>query len=118
MGDRNGLIEDCRMTQSVLCDTSEIDVELAEVRSELEVVSELSRKAIYENARTAMSGEWSERNNSYLERHKQASQRQEELEVRKRERLVKVKPSKASSATSRTASLPSRSLTRSSGSGH
>ena len=92
MGDRNGLIEDCRMAQSVLCDTSGIDAELAEVRSEIEVVSELSRKAIYENARTAMSqSEWSERNNSYLERHKQASQRLEELEAQKRERLGKGK---------------------------
>ena len=92
MNDRQELIEDCRMAQAVLCDTSEIDVELAEVRSELEVVSELSRKAIYENARTAMSqSEWSERNNSYLERHKQASHRLEELEVRKRERLGKAK---------------------------
>ena len=88
MDDRNGLIEDCRMAQTVLCDTLEIDAELAEVRSEIEVVSELSRKAIYENARTAMSqSEWSERNNSYLERHKQASQRLEELEAQKRERF-------------------------------
>ncbi len=92
MGDRNGLIEDSRLAQRVLCDTSEIDVELAEVRNELEVVSELSRKAIYENARTAMSqNEWSERNNSYLERHRQASQRLEELEAQKRERLGKDK---------------------------
>ncbi len=92
MGDRNGLIEDCRLAQSVLCDTSGIDVQLAEVRSELEVVAELSRKAIYENARTAMSqNEWSERNNSYLERHRQALKRLEELEVQKRKRLGKGK---------------------------
>ena len=92
MNDRQGLIEDCRMAQTILCDTSEIDAELVKVRNELEAVSELSRKAIYENARTAMSqSEWSERNNSYLERHKQVSHRLEELEVRKRERLVKGK---------------------------
>ena len=83
-----GLIEDCGLAQSVLCDTLGIDVELAEMNRELEMVSELSRKAIYENARTAMSqSEWSERNNSYLERHKQASRRLEELEARKRDRL-------------------------------
>lgn len=92
MNDRQGLIEDCRLAQTVLCDTSEIDAELAELRSELEVVSELSRKAIYENARTAMSqSEWSERNSNYLERHRQASQRAEELETQKRERLGKGK---------------------------
>jgi len=55
MNDRLRLIEDCRLVQNVLCNTSEIDAELAKVRSELEVVSELSRKAICENARTAMS---------------------------------------------------------------
>ena len=60
--------------------------------AELEVVTELSRKAIYENARTALSQrEWSERNNGYLERHRQASQRAEELEAQKRERLGKGK---------------------------
>lgn len=80
------------MAQTVLFDTSEIDVELAEVRSELEVVSELSKKAIYENARTPMNqSDWNERNSSYLERHKQASHWLEELEVRKRERLGKAK---------------------------
>ena len=83
-----GLIEDCGLAQSVLCDTLGIDVELAEMNRELEMVSELSRKAIYENARTAMSqSEWSERNNSYLERHRQASHRLEELEAQKRDRL-------------------------------
>ena len=92
MDDRQGMIEDCRLAQSVLCDTSGIDAELAEVRSEIEVVSDLSRKAIYECARTAISqSEWSERNNSYLERHKQASHRLEELEAQKRERLGKGK---------------------------
>ena len=92
MNDRQGLIDDCRMAQTALCDTSAIDIELTKVRSELGVVSELSRKAIYENARTAMSqSEWSGRDISYLEHHKQASQRLEELEAQKRERLGKGK---------------------------
>ena len=92
MGNRKGLIEDCRLARVVLCDTATIDAELDVVRSELEVVAELSRKAIYENARTALSqSEWSERNNGYLERHRQASQRAEELEAQKRERLGKGK---------------------------
>lgn len=92
VGNRKGLIEDCRLARSVLCDTATIDAELDVVRSELEVVAELSRKAIYENARTALSqSEWSERNGGYLERHRQASQRAEELEAQKRERLGKGK---------------------------
>ncbi len=69
-----------------------IGLSVAEVRSELEVVSELSRKAIYENARTALSqSEWSERNGGYLERHRRATERVDELETMKRERLGKGK---------------------------
>ena len=92
MSNRNGLIEDCQLAQGVLCDTSAIDAELVELLSEIEVVIELSRKAILENARTAVSQtEWSERNNAYLERHHKASERVDELEATKRERLGKAK---------------------------
>lgn len=92
MGDRNGLIEDCRLAQNVLCDTAAIDAELAELRSEIDVVTELSRKAIYENARTAVNQtEWAERNNAYMERHRKASECADELEIVRRERLGKAK---------------------------
>ncbi len=60
--------------------------------SEIEVVTELSRKAILENARSAVNqAEWSERNNAYLERHHKASERVDKLEATKRERLGKAK---------------------------
>jgi hypothetical protein len=86
------LIEDCRLAQSVLCDTAAIDAELAELHREIEVVTELSRKAIYENARTAVNQtEWAERNKAYLERHRKALERVDELEADKRERLGKAK---------------------------
>lgn len=64
MHNRDGLIEDCRLAQNVLCDTTAIDTELTELFREIEVVTELSRKAIYENARSAVDQkEWTERNN-------------------------------------------------------
>lgn len=92
MESRDGLIEDCRLAQGVLCDTAAIDAELTELQSEIEVVTELSRKAIYENARTAVNQtEWAERNNAYLERHRKASERVDELEASKQERLGKAK---------------------------
>lgn len=92
MHDRDGLIEDCCLAQSVLCDTTAIDTELAELFREIEVVTELSRKAIYENARTAVNQtEWVERNNAYLERHRSATERLGELETAKRERIGKGK---------------------------
>ena len=73
-----------------LCDCSEIDAELDELMREIEVVTELFKKAIYENARVAVSqDEWSERNNSYLERHRKATDRVAELEKLKCERKNK-----------------------------
>ena len=92
MHNRDELIEDCRLAQNVLCDTTAIDTELAELFREIEVVTELSRKAIYENARSVVDQkEWTERNNAYLERHRKASERVDELESAKRERLGKAK---------------------------
>jgi len=56
------------------------------------VVAELSRKAIYENARNVVNQrEWSERNSSYLERHRKATARVDELEATKRERVSRGK---------------------------
>jgi DNA invertase Pin-like site-specific DNA recombinase len=87
---REELIANCRLSQSILCDCTEIDAELEELRREIEVVSELCKKAIYENARVTMKQEeWSERNNSYLERHRKATERVAELEKLKCERQNK-----------------------------
>ena len=92
MEKRDGLIEDCRLAQSILCDTTSIDTEFAELQREIEVVTELSRKAIYDNARTAQNqGDFNERTSGYLERHRKATERITELETAKRERLAKSK---------------------------
>jgi hypothetical protein len=91
MGGRDELLTNCRLAQQVLCDQSEIDAELAELRREIEVVTELSKKAIYENAMVPVSQEeWSERNSSYLERHRKATQRVAEIERLRRERQNKL----------------------------
>jgi site-specific DNA recombinase len=87
---RDELITNCRLVQSVLCDCSEINAELEELSREIEVIMELSRKAIYENAHVAVSQEeWNERNNGYLERHRKATARVSELEDLKREKQSK-----------------------------
>ncbi len=92
MENRDGLIEDCRLAQTVLCDTKDIDAELAELQNEIEVVMGLSRKAIYDNARTAQNqSDFNERNNAYLVHHRKATERIDELDTAKRERLAKGK---------------------------
>lgn len=54
------------------------------------MVTELSKKAIYENTRIAVSqDEWSERNNSYLGRHRNTTERVAELKKLKCERQSK-----------------------------
>jgi len=47
---RDELLDDCRAAKKVLCDYKEIDTALAELQREVEVVTEFSRKAIFENA--------------------------------------------------------------------
>lgn len=87
---REELIANCRLAQETLCDCSDIDTEICELHREIEVVAELSRKAIYENAHTAIDqAEWHERNNGYLERHRKAAERVTVLEELKRERQSK-----------------------------
>jgi len=92
MANRDELIEDCRLAKKAICDTTQIDAELAEQHREIEITTELSRKAITENARTAQDQtEFNTRNDGYLERQHQATTRIEELEAQRRERLAKGK---------------------------
>lgn len=87
---RDELIDNCRLAQETLCDCTNIDAEINELHREIEVVAELSRKAIYENANTPINqAEWNERNSGYFERHRMALERVTELEGLKRERQSK-----------------------------
>jgi DNA invertase Pin-like site-specific DNA recombinase len=87
---REELIANCRLAQEELCDCTDIDKEIGELHRDIEVVAELSRKAIYDNAHTAIDQvEWCERNNGYLERHRKATERISELEGLKQGRRSK-----------------------------
>ena len=90
MDDRDRILEDCRMAQSLLCDTKEIEAELAGLRRELEVVAELSRKEIHRSAHSLERLEASDRQ-GYLERYEQAWERIETLEQERTERIAKSK---------------------------
>ena len=50
MGGRDELLASCRLAQEVLCDCKELGDELEELLREIEVVTELIRKAVCENA--------------------------------------------------------------------
>ena len=92
MENRDGLVEDCRMALAAISDTAAIDIELTELRREMDVVAELSRQAIHDYARTALDeADFNDRNNSYHDCRRQATERVDELETLKRERLAKAK---------------------------
>ena len=89
---REELISDCRAAKKALCDHKDIDAELTELQREIEVVTELSRKAIYENAHSAVNQEeFQSRNSGYLERHRAATERFKALEEIKRQRQNKAR---------------------------
>ena len=78
---REAVLADCKAAKKALCDCSTLESEMTELRREIEVVEELSRKAIYENAHTAMNQEeFSERSNGYFERRNHAAERIAEIE--------------------------------------
>jgi site-specific DNA recombinase len=90
IGNRDEILANCRLAQEVLCNCTEIDAELKGLQREIDVVAELLRKAVYENARIAQNQEeFNERNNRYWERHRIATERFNQLEEMKRERQAK-----------------------------
>ena len=86
---RNTLLEDCRIMQSHLTDCSAIDVELEELRQEIEVVTELTQRCIQENARNTQSQEeYTERYNGYVARYGAAKAKLDALQQKKDQRLT------------------------------
>lgn len=55
IADREPLLEDCRLMLEALTDCADIDTEIANLTEELEVVTELSRRCVEENARSALN---------------------------------------------------------------
>lgn len=87
---RDELIANCRLAQSALLDSAKIEAELRELKQEIEVVADLSRRSIQENAHNAYDQEeWRKTNDGYLKRYREASKRVTELEELKREKQSK-----------------------------
>ena len=92
IGYRDELIVNCRLAQSALCDTVSLDAELDDLHRELEVITELARKSIFDRAHGSMNqDEWAARDSGYQERHSQAKERIAQLEIQKHEKQHKSK---------------------------
>ena len=88
MENRSGMIEDCCLVQATLCDTSAIDVEIAVLRHDQDVVSALARKEIAQTAKTTGDPDCG---TGHLERFRQINEQIALLEGDKTKRLAKAK---------------------------
>ena len=78
------LLEDCRVMQETLTDCTKIDAQLGDLMAELEVVTELTRKCIAENAASAIDQvEYEKRYNALNARYDTARGKIEALEAKK-----------------------------------
>jgi len=85
--DKNAVLEDCRIMRDVASDCTVIDAELTALLQEIEVVTELTRRCIDENSRTAQDQtEFEVRYNGYVERYEKASSRIIELQTLRKEK--------------------------------
>ena len=87
---RDDLLEACRLIQHTLTDCTEIDTEISDLRAELEVVAELTRKCIAENSSNALNQEeYLARYTALEQRYEGAKSRLETMLTRKAERESK-----------------------------
>ncbi len=90
LGDKDALLNDCRLMQDHLTDCSVIDAELDGLLREIEVVTELTQRCIQEDARSAQSQEeYTARYNGYVKRYEAAKAKVDELQRQKTERQAK-----------------------------
>ena len=88
--DRESLLEDCRMMQQYLTSCDAIDDEINDLRAEIEVVAELTRKAIAENSASILDQEeYLARYNALVDRYEKVKARLEALEAQKAVREAK-----------------------------
>ena len=86
---KDALLEDCRLVQSHLTDCSTIDTELDGLLREIEVVTELTKRCIQENAQSAQSQEeYAERYNGFVARYETAKAQVDALQRQKEARLA------------------------------
>ncbi len=90
MADRTALIEDCRLLHNYLLNFTEIETKCKDLLDEMEIVSELVKRLINENAATPMNqDEYLERYDGYTNRFNKAKAEYEKLQKEMEERKIK-----------------------------
>ena len=78
--DRKRIIEQCREFQALLTDTTEIDNELKTIADEMEIVEELVKRYVYENANAPQSQtEYLKKYNDYIQHYDNLKNKRNEL---------------------------------------
>lgn len=79
--DKEALLDDCRLIQETLTDCTELEAKLVEMLAELEVVTELTRKLVSENASSSQNqAEYADHYNTLVDRYEKAKARAEKLQ--------------------------------------
>lgn len=87
---KNALLENCEVVRAKYTDCSTIDAEIANLLREIDVVTELTRKCVEENATSAQNqSEYTTRYNGYVEQYSAAKARFEALEQERTLRLAR-----------------------------
>jgi len=57
MGNRDGIIEDCEIIRTALCDCLELDADIEKLQEEITIIAELVKNCVQENAAAAQPQE-------------------------------------------------------------
>lgn len=88
---KEAILEDCELVRAKYTDCSAIGAELANLLREIDVVTELTRKCVEENAASAQNqSEYTTRYNGYVEQYSATKARVEALEQKRTLRLERV----------------------------
>ena len=86
---RATLLDDCRLMQLELTDSSAIDEKLSELYQELDVVAELTRKCVEQNSQSAQSqGDYIARYNAIVKKYDAAKTKAEALQRKRADRMA------------------------------
>lgn len=80
IADKDAIIAACAEAKDILTDTSKIEKEMTELKSEIDVVVELTRKCVNENSSSVQNQEeFTEKYNGYVEKYEKLKKRSDAL---------------------------------------
>ena len=88
--DKDEILDNCRIVQATLTDCSAIDTEIESLTCELDVISELTRKLVDDNACNVIDqNEYITKYDGFVKRYETAKLKLEKLQNKKHQRLLK-----------------------------